>query len=200
MQYWNRSGRCRHHDEVGYDHSGDSGNPGRGTTGYTYCESLRDLLATSDIVSLHCPLSAETAGLIGRQEIALMKGGACIINTARGPLIDQHALIDALETGKLARAGLDVFTDEPAGVHPYFMSSDKVVVQPHMGGLTEGSFARAEQECFANIYMYFKSGSRPVAPVNEIRYRKGSVLEAEGAEIASESSRGSLVAGCGKVG
>ncbi|EKG11277.1 hypothetical protein MPH_11621 [Macrophomina phaseolina MS6] len=141
--------------------------------GVSYCQSLEELLRSSDIVSLHCPLNSGTTRLIGHAELQMMKDRSYLINTSRGAVVDDEALVQALESGKVARAGLDVFGGEPAGVHPYFMESDKVVVQPHMGGLTEGSFAKAQEECFANIRMYFNTG-RPVAPVNEIRQRKDS--------------------------
>ncbi|GME36555.1 Glycerate-and formate-dehydrogenase [Neofusicoccum parvum] len=141
--------------------------------GASYCGTLEELLQSSDIVSLHCPLTSGTTRLMGADEFQMMRDGSYIINTSRGPVIDDEALIAALENGKVVRAGLDVFEGEPAGIHPYFMESDKVVVQPHMGGLTEGSFAKAEEECFANIRRYFDTG-KPLAPVNEVRLRKDS--------------------------
>ncbi|OJD28643.1 glycerate-and formate-dehydrogenase [Diplodia corticola] len=141
--------------------------------GASYCATLQELLQTSDIISLHCPLTPATTHLMGEAEFAMMKEKSYLVNTSRGPIVDDAALIGALESGKVVRAGLDVFGGEPTGVNPYFMHSDKVVVQPHMGGLTEGSFARAEEECFANIRSYFDSG-RPLAPINEVRIRKDS--------------------------
>ncbi|KAK7730826.1 hypothetical protein SLS57_001661 [Botryosphaeria dothidea] len=141
--------------------------------GASYCATLEELLRTSDIVSLHCPLTSNTTCLMGHNEFEMMKDQSYLINTSRGPIVDDEALIDALERGKITRAGLDVFGGEPAGIHSYFMESDKVVVQPHMGGLTEGSFARAEEECFANVRKFFAAG-RPVAPINEVRLRKDS--------------------------
>ncbi|KAF4544628.1 Glycerate-and formate-dehydrogenase [Lasiodiplodia theobromae] len=141
--------------------------------GASYCGTLEELLQTSDIISLHCPLTPGTTHLMSEAEFGMMKENSYIVNTSRGPIIEDEALIAALESGKIARAGLDVFGGEPAGIHPYFMQSDKVVVQPHMGGLTQGSFAKAEQECFANMRSYFATG-RPLAPVNEVRFRKDS--------------------------
>lgn len=79
----------------------------------TYCSTLDDLLRTSDILSLNCPLTKETTGLIGPQEFAKMKDGAYFVNTARGEIVKEQALIDALESGKVKLAGLDVFAGEP---------------------------------------------------------------------------------------
>lgn len=133
--------------------------------GATYCPTLHDLLASSDIVSVNCPLNGKTEGLISTAEFAAMKDGAFFVNTSRGPVVDEDALIEALESGKVARAGLDVFCNEP-NIRDYFKTSDKVVCQPHMGGLTVSAFQKAERECFENIRSLFVTG-RPVAPVNE---------------------------------
>ncbi|KAF7562636.1 hypothetical protein G7046_g1472 [Stylonectria norvegica] len=132
----------------------------------TYCPSLHDLLSQSDVVSINCPLNASTTNLISRNEFAAMKQGSYIVNTSRGQVIDEPALIEALESGKIARAGLDVFWNEP-NINDYFRTSDKVIVQPHVGGLTEVAFQKGETECFENIKALYKTG-RPVAPVNEI--------------------------------
>jgi lactate dehydrogenase-like 2-hydroxyacid dehydrogenase len=81
--------------------------------GLTYCSSLDELLACADVLSLHCPLNKETTGLIGKEQFAKMKDGVFLVNTCRGPIIDESALIEALESGKVTRAGLDVFHNEP---------------------------------------------------------------------------------------
>lgn len=132
-----------------------------------YCPSLHELLAASDIVSVNCPLNANTTNLISTAEFSAMKDGVFVVNTARGAVIDEKALKEALESGKIARAGLDVFCDEP-NVDPWFLQSDKVVVQPHLGGLTDMAFQRAERECFENIRAVFRSG-RPISPVIDIK-------------------------------
>lgn len=80
----------------------------------TYCSSLKELLGSSDVVSLNCPLNAKTRGMIGHEQFSWMKDGAFIVNTARGAIIDEAALIDALESEKVERAGMDVFVGEPA--------------------------------------------------------------------------------------
>ncbi|KAK7423397.1 hypothetical protein QQZ08_009074 [Neonectria magnoliae] len=132
----------------------------------TYCVSLHELLNQSDVVSINCPLNVETTNLISSKEFDAMKDGSFIVNTSRGPVIDEPALINALESGKIARAGLDVFWNEP-DINDYFKTSDKVTIQPHVGGLTDVAFQKGERECFENIKALFKTG-RPIAPVNEI--------------------------------
>ncbi|GFP54296.1 hypothetical protein ACSS6W_002001 [Trichoderma asperelloides] len=131
-----------------------------------YCSSLEELLSQADVVSIHCPLTEATRNLISHDQFKLMKDGAFLINTARGPVVDEEALIAALESGKVARAGLDVFSDEP-NVHEYFRTSDKVVLQPHMGGATEEALWRAERESFENVLRWKREG-KPVSPVNEV--------------------------------
>ena len=79
----------------------------------TYCSTLDELLSTADVISIHCPLNEKTKGLISHEQFAKMKDGVFIVNSCRGPVIDEEALIDALESGKVARAGLDVFDHEP---------------------------------------------------------------------------------------
>lgn len=96
---------------------------------------LYDLLARSDFVTVHVPARPETDGLIGRDEIAAMKPGAYLINTSRGSLLDEDALLDALESGSLAGAGLDVFAKEPAVDNP-LASHPLVVATPHLGAST----------------------------------------------------------------
>lgn len=139
--------------------------------GAEYCATLHELLGASDVVSLNCPLNAETTNLISTAEFAAMKDGVFLVNTARGAVVDEPALKAALESGKVARAGLDVFCNEPK-VDPWFLESDKVVVQPHLGGLTDMAFQKAERECFENIRAVFKTG-KPLSPVIDIT-KKGS--------------------------
>ncbi|KAI0593986.1 putative 2-hydroxyacid dehydrogenase [Biscogniauxia sp. FL1348] len=132
----------------------------------TYCKSLHELLSSADVVSLNCPLNDETTGLIGAAEFSAMKDGVFLVNTARGPVIDEEEFKKALESGKVARAGLDVFANEPRP-DPYFLQSDKVIIQPHLGGLTDKAFQKAERECFENIRALFSKG-KPNSPVIEI--------------------------------
>jgi lactate dehydrogenase-like 2-hydroxyacid dehydrogenase len=98
-------------------------------------ESLEALLATSDVVSLHCPSTAETRHLINAERLALMPPHAVLINTARGDIVDEHALVHALRDGVIASAGLDVYEFEPT-VLPELRDLEHVVLLPHMGTST----------------------------------------------------------------
>ncbi len=104
----------------------------------TYAGRDADLLALlpdADVVSLHCPLTAETRHLIGARELAAMHPGAILVNTARGPIVDEAALVDALRAGTIAGAALDVYEDEPE-VHPGLVGLENVVLSPHLGSAT----------------------------------------------------------------
>jgi glyoxylate reductase len=96
---------------------------------------MATLLSTSDVVSLHCPYSPATHHLIGEPEFAQMKPDAFLINTARGPVVDEAALVTALEQGQIGGAGLDVFENEPE-VHPGLLGRNDVVLIPHLGSAT----------------------------------------------------------------
>jgi glyoxylate reductase len=96
---------------------------------------LRELLDCSDVVSLHCPLLPETRHLIGREEIRAMRRDAFLVNTARGPIVDEAALAGALRAGEIGAAGLDVFEREPE-VHPDLLELDNVTIVPHLGTAT----------------------------------------------------------------
>jgi glyoxylate reductase len=96
---------------------------------------LKTLLAESDFVSLHVPLTEETRYLIRGPELALMKPTAYLINTARGPVVDEQALVDTLKAGKIAGAGLDVYENEPA-LCPGLAELENVVLLPHVGSAT----------------------------------------------------------------
>jgi glyoxylate reductase len=93
---------------------------------------LEALLAQSDFVSLHCPLTPETRGLLDRRRVAAMKPGAILVNTARGEVVDEEAIADALASGHLAAAGLDVFQGEPR-VRDALLRLENVVLTPHLG-------------------------------------------------------------------
>jgi lactate dehydrogenase-like 2-hydroxyacid dehydrogenase len=101
----------------------------------TFVPTLEDLLRQSDVLSLHCPLTSETFGLLSRARIALLPEGAIVINTARGGLVDDDALIEALNSGKIFAAGLDVFANEPALDPRYCMLSNAYIL-PHIGSAT----------------------------------------------------------------
>jgi len=104
---------------------------------------LDELLATSDVVSLHLPLTAETAGFLSAERIARMKRGAILINTARGGLVDEPAILLALADGHLAGVGLDVFEREPVPADHPLLSRPEVVVTPHLAWLTPETLRRS---------------------------------------------------------
>lgn len=98
--------------------------------------SLDDLLTQSDVVSLHLPLTDKSRGMIGAQQLAKMKAGSILVNTGRGPLVDEAALVSALESGHLAGAGLDVFTQEPLPADAAILTCKQVVLSPHNADAT----------------------------------------------------------------
>jgi D-3-phosphoglycerate dehydrogenase len=112
--------------------------------------ALPALLARVDIVSLHLPLLDTTRGIIGRSELATMRPEALLVNTSRGGLVDEAALIDALGHGRLRGAALDVFADEPE-VPAALRSLDNVVLTPHVGGLSERSIARMTRDATDSV-------------------------------------------------
>ena len=120
-------------------------------SGFKYV-SLDELLSKSDIVSLHVPLNDKTKGLISKEKIELMKSSAILINTARGPVVDNNALAEALKKGEIKGAGIDVFEIEPpiAKDHPLF-NTPNVVVTPHIAFATEEAMYRRCEIVFKNI-------------------------------------------------
>ncbi len=127
--------------DVLHTSTGDDGRPGWRT--------LPDLLATSEIVSLHLPLTPDTSKLLDAAALALMKPGAVIVNTSRGPIIDEDALIDALRGGRLA-AGLDVFAVEPIPADNPLLGLDNVVLTPHVTWYTVDTMRRYLAEAVDN--------------------------------------------------
>lgn len=111
---------------------------------------LEALLAQSDIVSLHCPLTEETRHLMNAERLAMMKPGASLINTSRGPVVDEAALVDALKQGRLHGAGLDVFEQEPQ-VHPDLWACENVVLLPHLGSATTPTREAMGDQALANL-------------------------------------------------
>jgi glyoxylate reductase len=130
----------------------DTGVPG-------YTASLDHLLSEADIVSLHVPLNDATRHLIGRPQLALMQGHAVVVNTARGPVIDEEALADALHDGTIFAAGLDVYEREPA-IHPRLLEAPRTVLLPHIGSATQATRAQmARMAC--NGVCAVLDGARP---------------------------------------
>jgi phosphoglycerate dehydrogenase-like enzyme len=113
--------------------------------------SLTELLGDADIVSLHVPLCDETYHLIGERELRLMKPTAMLINTCRGPVVDQSALCEALQEGHLAGAGLDVFEAEPVEASNPLLDMQNVVVTPHVAGATLERIRRVNAFALENV-------------------------------------------------
>lgn len=105
--------------------------------GATFHDNVDSLLASADVLSIHCPATAETKGLLNAERIALLPDGAVVINTSRGGVVDDDALIDALKSGKIFAAGLDVFNGEPSNIHPGYRELDNVFLLPHIGSATK---------------------------------------------------------------
>ncbi|HLY80041.1 MAG TPA: NAD(P)-dependent oxidoreductase, partial [Caulobacteraceae bacterium] len=120
---------------------------------------LDELLATADVVSLHCPLRPETHHLIGPHELEQMKRSAFLVNTARGPVVDEAALVGALDSGTIAGAGLDVFEHEPA-VNPKLLKLPNVVLLPHMSSATIEGRVDMGEKVIVNIRTWM-DGHKP---------------------------------------
>ncbi|MEO8049586.1 MAG: 2-hydroxyacid dehydrogenase [Acidobacteriota bacterium] len=114
--------------------------------------SLPELLNEADIVSLHVPLTAVTGNLINQQRLALMRPGSILINTARGGLVDQGALLESLQGGHLGAAGLDVFATEPVSADEPLLKLENVVVAPHLAWLTTGTLDRSLKVAVENCH------------------------------------------------
>lgn len=126
--------------------------------GVQYRSSLQELLAESDIVSLNCPLTAASRHLLNAETLREMKAGAVLINTGRGALVDEKALVDALASGYLGGAGFDVFEFEPA-VTPQLMAFDNVTLLPHIGSATAECRTDMAMRALANIRHYLAEGN-----------------------------------------
>jgi D-3-phosphoglycerate dehydrogenase / 2-oxoglutarate reductase len=126
--------------------------------------SFDDLLARSDFVSVHAPLMPATRGLVNAAAFAKMKKGAYIINTARGPLIDEPALIAALDSGHLGGAGLDVVTTEPLAKDSALIGRDNVILTPHTAFYSVEALIELQTKCATDVARVL-SGEKPVYPV-----------------------------------
>ncbi|MEU8146981.1 D-glycerate dehydrogenase [Nonomuraea sp. NPDC048901] len=127
--------------------------------------SLPKLLSTSDVVSLHVPLTDQTRRLIGADELAMMKPTATLVNTARGGVVDEAALLAALQAGRLHSAGLDVFDREPRnGVGDPLIQHERVAALPHIGSATEATRARMVDLAVDNIIAVL-NGEPPLTPI-----------------------------------
>ena len=105
--------------------------------GAIYHSTIEELVSEIDVLSINCPASENTRGLLNGQLIAKLPAHAIVINTSRGVIVDDEALIDALKSGRIAAAGLDVFNGEPDAIHPEYRELDNVFLLPHIGSATE---------------------------------------------------------------
>jgi glyoxylate reductase len=127
---------------------------------------LRTLLTSSDVVSLHCPYSSATHHLIGTEQLEAMRSTAYLINTARGPIVDESALVHALQNDIIAGAGLDVFEREPL-VHPGLLRRHNAVLIPHLGSATIETRTAMATLAAANVNAVL-NGETPPTPINPV--------------------------------
>ncbi len=138
--------------------------------GYQFVDQ-QTLLREADFVTLHVPLLPDTKGMMGTAQMALMKPTAFLINTSRGPVVDERALIGALQDGRIAGAGLDVFEKEPVGLANPLLKMESVVVLPHVGSATEATRTAMLDLAVNNVLAVLQDKS-PLTPVNpEVRSR-----------------------------
>lgn len=147
----------------------------------TRCTTVEDMLAQSDILSLHCPLTDQTRGLLNTETIELMPKGSYVINTARGGLIDEAALVAAIRSGHLAGAGLDTFAVEPPATdHPFF-AVPEIVLTPHIGGVTREAGARVGVDAVRGIFQILDG--QPIASERIINRKLLAAAQAEPAAV-----------------
>ena len=132
---------------------------------------FEQLLAEADIVTVHTPLDHDTRALIGTQALAAMKPGALLVSAARGPIVDQGALIEALQTGRLGGAALDVYEVEPLPAESPLRALENVFLSPHAGGATEQARARVLEMVRANLLRVL-DGEEPFSVVNGVGRRQ----------------------------
>jgi len=125
--------------------------------GARYCETLTELLAAADVVSLNCPLNDSTRHLMDAAALARMKPGSVLINTSRGAVVDEAALVAALQRGHLGAAGLDVFEHEPE-IHPALFELDNVTILPHVGSATVACRREMMERVLANVAAWLETG------------------------------------------
>lgn len=133
--------------------------------GIERCRELDPLLAQADFISIHVPLTKETANLIGKDALPKMKPTAILVNTARGGIVDEVAVADAVKAGRLAGAGLDVVVDEPLKPSHALNGVPDIILTPHMAGVTEEAMMRMAQDSAEDILRVLR-GERPKFPVN----------------------------------
>ncbi|MEN9936171.1 MAG: hypothetical protein RLZZ387_2750 [Chloroflexota bacterium] len=151
--------------------------------GVTLVESLDALLAQSDFVTLHTPLSVETHHLISERELRLMKAGSFLINVSRGPVLDEQALIRALQDGHLAGAALDVFDPEPPEPDNPLLTMKNVVVTPHIASFTDMGYWRMSQSV-ADQVIQVLAGERPTFVIDPAAWPGRMASTTQAPEVA----------------
>jgi glyoxylate reductase len=146
----------------------------------TLFDSLDEMLPTVDLLTLHCPLLPSTRGLIDARRLALLPRGAYLVNTSRGEVVDEAALVAALERGHLAGAALDVYEREPE-VHPGLLGRDNVVLAPHLGSATHETRTAMADLAIDNVLAVL-AGRRPPTPVVESGNRAPGTGDRDGAD------------------
>ena len=139
--------------------------------GHTSCERLEELFSEADIVTLHCPNIPETRNLANRELLSAMKPSAVLVNTARGEVVDEQALVEHLREGRIAGAGLDVFAEEPPPEDHPLLKLDNVVLSPHVAALTEEVSTKVAIESAAAI-VDFADGKTPKNVYNQDTLKK----------------------------
>ena len=129
-------------------HAGDS----------VYHDSVEALLANIDVLSIHCPATESTRGLLNRERLAQMHPDSILVNTSRGGVIDDDALVEALSSGSIGAAGLDVFNGEPDAIHPGYRELDNVFLLPHIGSATVETREAMGFRAIANLKAIFSGG------------------------------------------
>ena len=135
-------------------------------------ETLSELFARSDAVSVHAPLTPETREAVSAAELTALGERGVLINTSRGAIVDEAALVDALERGTVEGAGLDTFGEEPPGEEHPFYDRDEVLLTPHIGGVTDAALARMSQQAAANVRAVYE-GELPASTVNRDALAEG---------------------------
>ena len=127
---------------------------------FSWADSMDDVFARSDVVSLHCPQTEETAGMVNAARLALMKPTALLVNTARGGLVDEAALADALRRGAIAGAALDVVAEEPMRADNPLLVAPRCVITPHIAWASDEATSRLFETTFENVCAFLDGGPR----------------------------------------
>lgn len=127
---------------------------------FNICENLDEIFIDSDVITLHLPLMSETKNIINNKNLCLMKNSCILINTSRGPLINENDLFEALSSKKIGGAALDVFSTEPMDSQNRFFGLDNVILTPHIGGSTNEALERIAKIAGENILAFLKTGQK----------------------------------------